>query len=192
MIEPPQNSGPSASPPGARTPTAAPPGLNGAIGAVVAIGVAMTVTTATLASTRVTLSVAGGAAVAAANLWVLGRIVMAFASTAQTHETESLATETVGQPAPTVDASLNRIAVGDTQPRSIAKSVVEETEEHTAPRGKVAAWSLLALLKMLILFGGAYQLMRIGLVVPLALVLGYSALPIGVTIAQVLGRLTAR
>jgi hypothetical protein len=176
-----------APPSSAHASSAAPPGLNGAIGAVVAIGVAMTVTTATLASMRVTLSVAGGAAVAAANLWVLGRIVMAFASTAQRRETELLAPDSLAEA--TMDASIGRIAVGDTQPRSVAKSVVEETEEHTAPRGKVLAWSLLALLKMLFLFGGAYQLMRVGLVVPLALVLGYSALPIGVTIAQVLGRL---
>jgi hypothetical protein len=116
-------------------------------------------------------SVLGGALVAVANLWMLGKIVMAFASAAPAAEQPAEAT-------PAADA--NAAAVTPSP---------EDDAAHKASNGRVAAWSALALLKMLVLFGGAYQLMKLGVVAPLALVLGYSSLPIGITFAQLLGRL---
>ena len=75
------------------------------------------------------------------------------------------------------------------QLRNATSQTDPAADEESAPKGKVAAWSTLALLEMLILFGGAWQLMKHGVVSPLGLVLGYASLPIGITLAQMLGRL---
>jgi hypothetical protein len=49
----------------------------------------------------------------------------------------------------------------------------------------VGAWAVLAVLKMMILFGGILLLMTRGLVDPIGLVVGYAALPIGIAIGSI-------
>lgn len=46
------------------------------------------------------------------------------------------------------------------------------------------AWGVIALVKMLVLFGGIWLLMTHGLVDPIGLVVGYGALPIGIAIGS--------
>ncbi len=54
---------------------------------------------------------------------------------------------------------------------------------ETAPSTSVGVWSLLALLKIVFLFGGTYLLMARGLLSPMPLVVGYGALPFGIMCA---------
>jgi hypothetical protein len=51
--------------------------------------------------------------------------------------------------------------------------------------GGAAAWGILALGKMLLLFGGIWWVMARGLVDPLGLVVGYGSLPIGIAIGSI-------
>jgi hypothetical protein len=46
------------------------------------------------------------------------------------------------------------------------------------------AWGVVALVKMVVLFGGIWILMTHGLVDPMGLVVGYGALPIGIAIGS--------
>lgn len=45
-------------------------------------------------------------------------------------------------------------------------------------------WALVAVLKFLLLFGGAWLLLKAELTQPLTLALGYGALPLGITVAM--------
>jgi len=67
----------------------------------------------------------------------------------------------------------------------IVGAVTREPEggEESAPSTSVAVWSLLALLKIVFLFGGTYLLMARGQLSPLPLVVGYGALPFGIMCA---------
>ncbi len=47
-------------------------------------------------------------------------------------------------------------------------------------------WAMIAVLKILLLFGGAWLLMKSGLTSPLTLALGYGSLPLGITIGSFL------
>lgn len=53
----------------------------------------------------------------------------------------------------------------------------------SAPSTSVGVWSLLALLKIVFLFGGTYALMARGLLSPMPLVIGYGSLPFGIMCA---------
>jgi hypothetical protein len=52
--------------------------------------------------------------------------------------------------------------------------------------GTSQGWAVVGLLKMLALFGGFWWLMQSGVVEALPFVVGYGALPLGITLAQVL------
>jgi hypothetical protein len=54
-------------------------------------------------------------------------------------------------------------------------------------RGNTAPWGVIALLKMLLLFGGVWLILRTGVISALSLILGYLALPIGVTVGSLFG-----
>ena len=56
-----------------------------------------------------------------------------------------------------------------------------------AKKGNTAPWAVIALLKMALLFGGVWLILRTGVVSPLALVAGYAALPVGITIGSLFG-----
>jgi hypothetical protein len=50
--------------------------------------------------------------------------------------------------------------------------------------GRSAPWAVVSVVKMLALFAIAYALIKRGIAPPLALALGYLALPVGITLAQ--------
>jgi hypothetical protein len=60
-----------------------------------------------------------------------------------------------------------------------------EGAETGEPRGAGAGtWGVLAMVKMVVLFGGIWLVMTKGLVDPLGLVVGYGSLPIGIAIGS--------
>jgi hypothetical protein len=63
--------------------------------------------------------------------------------------------------------------------RAIIRALVRAPDEKNASGGGVA-WGLLAILKMVILFGGVWILLSRKLVDPMPLVVGYGALPLGI------------
>jgi hypothetical protein len=56
-----------------------------------------------------------------------------------------------------------------------------------ARRGNTAPWGVVAVLKMALLFGGVWLILRSGAVPAISLVAGYVALPFGVTLASLFG-----
>jgi hypothetical protein len=53
--------------------------------------------------------------------------------------------------------------------------------------GNTAPWSVVAVLKLVLLFGGVWVVLKTEVVSPLALAAGYAALPFGVTFASLFG-----
>jgi hypothetical protein len=60
-------------------------------------------------------------------------------------------------------------------------------QAFVAQKGHAAPWGVIAVLKMVLLFGGIWLLMKSGLVPWLSLAAGYAALPFGITIASFFG-----
>jgi ATP synthase I chain len=54
-------------------------------------------------------------------------------------------------------------------------------------KGNTAPWGLVAVLKLLVLFGGVWFVLKSGMVSALGLAAGYASLPLGVTIASLFG-----
>ncbi|MBK7582424.1 MAG: ATP synthase subunit I [Myxococcales bacterium] len=115
-----------------KTPTEKDPGTARAVWTVALVGAAFTVGAGFVGGFTLTRSVALGAVIATANLWVIGWVVGGM--------------------------------FGD-------------------KRGRVP-WPLIAVLKMGVLFGGLYLLLKTGWVELLPVMIGYGALPIGVVIRQ--------
>jgi hypothetical protein len=60
-------------------------------------------------------------------------------------------------------------------------------EAFVSRKGNTAPWALVALLKLVVLFGGVWLILKSGVVSGLSLAAGYAALPFGVTIASLFG-----
>lgn len=56
-----------------------------------------------------------------------------------------------------------------------------------AREGHAAPWAVLALLKMALLFGGVWLILKAEVVPVLSLLAGYTALPVGITVASLFG-----
>ncbi len=56
-----------------------------------------------------------------------------------------------------------------------------------AKKGNTAPWAVIAVLKMILLFGGVWLLLQSGLVSAMSLAMGYAALPLGITLASLFG-----
>jgi hypothetical protein len=54
-------------------------------------------------------------------------------------------------------------------------------------KGNTAPWAVIAVLKMVFLFGGVWLLLQSGIVSAMSLAMGYAALPLGVTLASLFG-----
>jgi len=54
-------------------------------------------------------------------------------------------------------------------------------------RGHTAPWTVIAMLKLVFLLGGVWLLLRSGVASGLQMIVGYSALPVGVTIGSLFG-----
>ncbi|MBK9262075.1 MAG: ATP synthase subunit I [Polyangiaceae bacterium] len=60
-------------------------------------------------------------------------------------------------------------------------------EAFLSRRGKAAPWTAFAMLKLAGLFGGVWLILRTGIASPLSLLVGYGALPIGITLGTMFG-----
>jgi hypothetical protein len=100
---------------------------------ILGLGIAFALAALVAADTRASLSIAAGAALGAANLWALGRIV---------------------------------------------RGVL-------APGGAVGSWVALGILKLGLVLGALYVLIRNGFADILPLALGLATLPLGIVIAQI-------
>ncbi len=140
---------------------------------VFAAGVGFVATTAAFASGggRTAASVATGAIIAVVNLASLRMLVRAVL--------------------PSNDATV----AGGARVAGAA-GYVADREGDPAPgtgrvrRGYAIAWGLFGAAKMAGLFGGVFLLLRAGLVDPIALVVGYGALPVGITLAGLVAHLS--
>ncbi|MBL0197526.1 MAG: hypothetical protein IPQ09_25555 [Myxococcales bacterium] len=114
-----------------------------------------------------------GAAIATSNLYVLIRVVEALLTPAD---------EPVEGPAGTT-AKDRAAASAIAEPAEPVEPVEPAEPAPAAPKSTFsAAWALLGVLKMLVLFGGIWALMTRALVDPIGLVVGYGCLPLGVSL----------
>ena len=151
----------------------APPGPDAAkIAAIAAaaIGAALTLGALALFGGRTALSVAGGTAIAVANLVTMSAIVRAMLRpTVEEAEAEASATE-------------------NTQDEGAFEPV-----DHVAHgRRGGAAMGALALVKIFLLFGGIWFLLTRGLLDPIPLFVGYGVLPLGITVSGLFTGLSKR
>jgi hypothetical protein len=56
-----------------------------------------------------------------------------------------------------------------------------------ARKGNTVSWGVVAVLKLVVLFGGVWLILSSGVVSALSLAAGYAALPLGITIASLFG-----
>jgi len=54
-------------------------------------------------------------------------------------------------------------------------------------RAQTVPWAALVMLKLILLFGGVWLILKSGIVDPLALAVGYGALPLGITLGTLFG-----
>src|SRR5262249_34080791 len=54
-------------------------------------------------------------------------------------------------------------------------------------KGSTGPWGVIGLLKMAVLFGGVWLILRTGVVSGLSLIAGYAALPVGILVASLFG-----
>jgi len=173
----------------ATTPSAeaeAPAGTDAAKVAAIAAGVlglALSIAAFAVFGLRSGLSVAAGATIAVANLVTMSAIIRALLRPAEA-EAEAIAAAEAEK--------------AEAQARGEARE--EEEEEPAEPpvdharEGKRggAAWGLFAVVKILVLFGGIYLLLTKGLVDPIALVVGYGVLPLGIAASSLVNSLSPR
>jgi hypothetical protein len=57
-----------------------------------------------------------------------------------------------------------------------------------AQKGRTAPWAVIAALKLLLLVLGVWLLLRSGTIPPLALIVGYAALPFGITVGSLFAK----
>ncbi len=133
------------------TKTTAPDGMAPAFIAAGFAGALFTVGAFSLFSSMTGISVLVGAVLALSNLYVLSRIV-------------------------------RTVVVAPAGSSAQAEEGASPREASPGPSGSrfSVPWGALAVVKMLVLFGGTWLLMTRGLVEPLGLVLGYGAMPIGI------------
>lgn len=60
-------------------------------------------------------------------------------------------------------------------------------QAFVARKGNTAPWGVIAVLKLVVLFGGIWLILKSGVVSGLALACGYGALPIGITVGSLFG-----
>lgn len=146
---------------------------------VAVVGVLMTAGAALAFGPRAGLGTAFGAVLAVSNLWMLGKIIGALLPPPES-EPET-AEGDVGS-GPSGSASDGEPARG--AKASEGAEDAEDAEEPPPPRrGSAAVWSLLAGVKILVLFGGAWFMMTRGWVGPMHLLAGYGSLPIGIAVS---------
>jgi len=127
---------------------------------------------AAFGGTQAAVSTGIGSAIAAANLWALGRIVAAFLAPADEGDE--------GAPLSEHDEDDE-----DDEAESAPVKTVLSPAERREAKGRGAMWSVFALLKLFGLFAVVLWLIQRNIVSPLPFVLGYCALPAGITLGTV-------
>ena len=161
----------------------APAGPDAAKVAAVAAGVlgaALTVGALALFGSRAALSVGAGAVIAVANLVTMSAIIRAMLRPADADaDAGSNANANASADA---DANADMTAIANAPAR-----------DHVAEgkRGG-AAWGAFAVAKIVVLFGGVWLLLTRGMVDPIALVIGYGVLPVGITVGGLFTSLAPR
>lgn len=156
---------PPAEGPAAPDSPSSPDAANVAAVSAAVLGAALTIGALALFGTRAALSVGAGATIAVANLVTMSAIIRAML-----------------RPGDDAEAEVDADAKAD-----------EVSADHVAEgkRGG-AAWGAFALLKILLLFGGVWLLLTRGVVDPIALVVGYGVLPVGITVGGLVTSLDPR
>jgi hypothetical protein len=170
----------------ATTPSAeadAPEGTDAAKVAAISAGVlglALSIAALAVFNWRSGLSVAAGSTIAVANLVTMSAIIRALLRPAEA-EAEAIAAAEAEKAA----AAAKGEALEEEEP--------EPPVDH-AREGKRggAAWGLFAVLKIVVLFGGIYLLLTKGMVDPIALVVGYGVLPLGIAASSLVNSLAPR
>lgn len=127
---------------------------------VAVFGVLFALASLYLKDARTTISVLIGAGVALLNLWALAKIVSAMMPEEE--------------PVPAGDSG------------AAAASRDDGHEEKPSGGGGGGSWSILAVVKIFALFGGAFLLWKSGIALPLPTLLGYAALPLGIVSTSVM------
>jgi hypothetical protein len=60
-------------------------------------------------------------------------------------------------------------------------------EAFLSRRGKTAPWAVIAIVKLVVLLGAVWLILRSGVASGLALIVGYGALPLGITVGTLFG-----
>lgn len=173
--------------PDAPDPSAPPEGRDAAKVAAMSaavLGAILTVAAFGVMGGRAALSVAVGATIAVANLVTMSAIVRAMLRPAE-EEAEAIAK---------AEAEKKRaIEAGEALPGSEEDGEPEPPIDH-AREGKRggAAWGGFAVFKIVVLFGGMWLLLTKGLVDPIALVVGYAVLPVGIAASSLVSSLAPR
>ncbi len=150
-----------------------------AIGAAV-LGAVLAIAALAVFGTRTALSVAVGAAIAVANLVMMRALVRAMLRPA---EEEAFAQ---------AQANVAAKAKAEAEAEAEANDAEDPVDHAAEGRRGAAAWGLFGVLKLVVLFGGIYVLLTKGLVDPMALVVGYGVLPLGIAASSLLSGLAPR
>jgi hypothetical protein len=150
-----------------------------AIGAGV-LGLALSIAALAVFGMRSGLSVAVGATIAVANLVTMSAIIRALLRPAEAEAEAIAAAEALK-----AEAAAKGEALEEEEPEPPVDHVREGKRGGTA-------WGLFAVVKIVVLFGGIYLLLTKGLVDPIALVVGYGVLPLGIAASSLVGSLSPR
>jgi hypothetical protein len=145
------------------------PAMLTALAGVGSFGLLFTLGAAIVGDGWTALSVGIGAAIAAANLFVLAQIVAAMV-------------------AATSESSGGADGAGPDKGEKDARPA----DADPAPGSTAGVWGIFAVVKMLVLFAGMWLLMTKGVVAPIPLVVGYGSLPIGIAIGSLVSDKTTR
>ena len=140
-----------------------------AAAAAAVLGFAFCVAAGVIAGGKAALSVAIGAGIAVANLLTMRAIIRSLVRAPE-------------EPSP---------AEGEEGADGEAAPATRPDHEGTGRRGGVA-WGIFAVLKILVLFGGVWVLLTRGWVDPIALVVGYGVLPLGIAASSLIASLAPR
>ncbi len=155
---------------------------------VAAIGAALTVGAFALFSGRVGASVLVGALIASSNLYVLIRVVEALLTPDPEDGADPGTSGASDVPAEAEPGEGTPPEAGPEDDEGRASGAPPPATQG----GFSAAWAGLGMLKMLVLFGGIWFLMTRALVDPIALVVGYGSLPIGISLRGLVPALRPR
>ena len=149
--------------------------------AAAVLGVALTIGAFATLGSRAGLSVAAGATIAVANLVAMSAIIRRVLQPADDLP-DDLPDDTVTPQADLdLDADLDARADAELAAGGDEGAAKEDPVDHAAEgRRGGAAWGAFGFAKIIFLFGGIYLLLTRGMVDPMALVVGYGVLPLGI------------